>query len=62
MRPSLSPEKVRDHLQDTSLTMSPVRNNMREEIGTEEEEEALTVPEEIDAHEKESQTYISESG
>ena len=31
---------------------------MREEIGTNEEEEALTVPEEIDAHEKESQTDI----
>jgi hypothetical protein len=55
---NLSLEKVRDHLQDTSLTLSPVRDNIREEIGTEEEKKALTVPEESNAHKKESQTDL----
>ena len=58
LKPNLSPKKVLDHLQDTSLTLSPVRDNIREEIETEEEKKALTVPEETNAHEKESQTDL----
>ena len=47
VKSSLSPEKVREISEETSLTVSPLRDTIREETETEKEEEAPSLPEEL---------------
>ena len=47
LKSSLSPEKVRENSEETSLTVSPLRDTRREEQETEKEEEAPSLPEEV---------------
>ena len=47
LKSSLSPEKVRENSEETSLTVSPLRDTRREEQETDKEEEAPSLPEKL---------------
>ena len=47
LKSSLSPEKVCENSEETSQTVSPLRDTRREEQETEKEEEAPSLPEEL---------------